>query len=63
MKFSLEELYEMLDEELQRREAESDEARKETTYREGWVDALRWLLEILEPQIYHIPREVDDEKW
>jgi len=61
MKYNLEELYEMVDEELQRREVETDDAHKGSTYREGWTDALRWLLDILEPQVYHTPREVDDE--
>jgi len=53
----------MVDEELQRREVETDDAHKGSTYREGWTDALRWLLDILEPQVYHTPREVDDETW
>ena len=64
MKYNLEELYEMIDEELQRREVEADDdVHKESTYREGWADALRWLLETLESQDYHTPREVDDETW
>ena len=63
MSFSLEKLYAKAEEKLARHEADIDEDQKSAPYHEGWVDALRWLLDILEPEIYDKRREVDDEAW
>jgi hypothetical protein len=63
MRFSLEKLYEMAEEALARHEADIDEDQKAASYHEGWADALRWLLDILEPEIYDKRREVDNEEW
>ena len=63
MSFSLEKLYELAEEALARHETDIDEDQKSATYHEGWADALRWLMDILEPEVYDTSREVDDETW
>jgi hypothetical protein len=62
MSFSLEKLYGLAEEALARHEADIDEDQKAATYHEGWVDALRWLLDLLESEVYD-KHEVDDEEW
>jgi hypothetical protein len=63
MNFSIEKLYELAEEALASHEADIDEDQKSATYHEGWADAMRWLIDILEPEIYDTSQEVTDEKW
>jgi len=63
MNFSIEKLYELAEEALASHEADIDEDQKSATYHEGWADAMRWLIDILEPEIYDASQEVTDEKW
>lgn len=64
MKLGIEQLYEFADEEMQRHEAKKDEEDSRKDYHEGWMDAMRWLLDVLEPEIYRVTSErTDDEAW
>ncbi len=56
MKIDLDKLWELVDEMLQHHETEQEEG--EEQYHEGWCDAMRWLLDILEPSLHN---EIDDE--
>ena len=64
MKLGIEQLYELADEEMQRHESmKDDEEGSRRDYHEGWMEAMRWLMDMLEPELYRTPEEGDDEKW
>jgi len=46
---------------LQRHESEKDEDEEREQYHDGWVDAMRWLVDTLEPALYG--RDEADDEW
>ena len=56
----LEKLWEMADEELEQHEMARDDAQdtERSWYHDGWTDALKWLMNILEEEL---DEEADDE--
>ncbi len=65
MRLSLEKLWELIDTKLQQHETEiEDDEEGQPLYHEGWADAMRWLIEILEPELYSCSQTEDtDEEW
>lgn len=61
----LEKLWELADEQLEQHETQGDNATEEvrTWYHEGWQDALKWLMDILEgeDEEYSNDRHGEDE--
>ena len=61
MKLDLDKLWQLADEMLQRHESEKDEDEEREQYHDGWVDAMRWLVDTLEPALYG--RDEADDEW
>ena len=61
MKLDLDKLWQLADETLQRHESEKDEYEEEEQYHDGWIDAMRWLMDTLEPTLYG--RDEADDEW
>jgi len=61
MRMNLEKLWELADEKLQQHETEAEDNEEDERYHEGWTDAMRWLIETLEPAIYNQDEDADDE--
>ena len=62
MGMSIEKIWELVDTKLQQHETEIEDSEEaQELYHEGWADAMRWLIEVLEPEIYS--NEDTDEEW
>ncbi len=59
MGIDLNKVWELADEMLQRHESERDEEEGEELYHEGWIDAMRWLMDTIEPALY----DRTDDEW